>query len=57
MTVHKIVTDSSPSPLSSPPPEADTAPGEKRREEAGRIEGLPHKGKKVIEHFPQCVVV
>lgn len=44
---HEIVTDSSPSPLSSPT----------RGEEAGRIEDLPHKGKKVIEHYPQSVAV
>jgi hypothetical protein len=39
MNDHKIVTDSSPSPLSSP----------SRGEEAGRIEGFPYEGKKVIE--------
>lgn len=38
---HEIETDSSPSPLSSPA----------RGEEAGRIEGLPHEGKKVIEEI------
>jgi hypothetical protein len=37
----RTVIFSSPSPLSSPPPEADTAPGERKQ-----------KGKKVIEHFP-----